>query len=391
MSHYKIIHIPLTFAKYPVHISASESNFKLIKYSVIVPTLNRPDLLKRCLCYLSRLAFDPDIYEVLVIDNGSCDKTKRTTAEFTSKIRNLRYIHCEKIGLLAARHKGLEEARGEVLCFIDDDSFVTRHWLEGLNDTFSDESVVLATGPCIPLFESEPPDWLKEFWNEVKWGRCLGTLSLLDFGFKASKISPHFVYGCNFNIRRGALTALGGFHPDGVPNNSLQFRGDGECAITNKLIFSGQNALYCPLAKIHHFVSTERMTRDYFCYRAYIQGISDSFLRLRREHGLEPSPSILNGGMAKPSKWKDSKLLAKLVEAISSYRKPIRWIRYRTELLRRGKRSADYSEYLRIRYLAGKRRQEGFLFHQREVRRNSKVREWALRKNYFGESAKMPE
>ena len=47
-----------------------------IKYSIIIPTLNHSSKLKQCLFYLSELAFEPDLFEVLVIDNGSTDDTK---------------------------------------------------------------------------------------------------------------------------------------------------------------------------------------------------------------------------------------------------------------------------------------------------------------------------
>jgi len=340
---------------------------------------------------LSQLVFDPKLYEVLVIDNGSCAETKRTTSEFAAKIGNLRYIRCENIGLLAARHKGLEEARGGILCYIDDDSFVTKHWLKGLDDAFSDESVVLVGGPCIPVYESKPPDWLKEFWNEVKWGRCLGTLSLLDFGWKILSISPHFVYGCNFNIRRDALSILGGFHPDGVPKNKLQFRGDGEGAITKKLLGSQQRAVYYPDAEIHHFVPTERMTREYFCHRAYMQGISASFTQVRREHGLEREDSIVTTGIAKASKNVGGKFRSKVKAAVPLYGAIIRWVKFRIVLYRKQRFDADYSECLRIRYLASRKRDEGFRFHQKEVKRNPKLLKWVLRDNYFGENAKMVE
>lgn len=100
-----------------------------IKYSIINPTLNQSAKLKQCLFYLSELSFDPELFEVLVVDNGSTDDTKDVSLSFEDKIKNLRYLFCKSPGLMAARHMGCDEARGEILCYIDE---VTKNWLKGI-------------------------------------------------------------------------------------------------------------------------------------------------------------------------------------------------------------------------------------------------------------------
>ena len=103
----------------------------MIKYSIIIPTLNQAANLKKCLYHLSELNFDQNFFEVLVIDNGSTDNTMFVSLLFRNKIRNLNYHFCQDPGLMAARHMGCDKAKGEVLCYIDDDSLVTTDWLSG--------------------------------------------------------------------------------------------------------------------------------------------------------------------------------------------------------------------------------------------------------------------
>ena len=108
-----------------------------IRYSVIIPTLDHSSKLNQCLFYQSELSFEPDLFEVLVIDNGSTDDTKEVSLSYNDKISNLRYIFCESPGLMATRHMGCNMANGEIFSYIDDDSLVTEDWLKRNNGAMS--------------------------------------------------------------------------------------------------------------------------------------------------------------------------------------------------------------------------------------------------------------
>ena len=58
-----------------------------IKYSVIIPTLNQSAKVKKCLFSISELSFDPDLFEVRVINNGSTDETKEISLLFQGNIK----------------------------------------------------------------------------------------------------------------------------------------------------------------------------------------------------------------------------------------------------------------------------------------------------------------
>ena len=117
-----------------------------IIYSVIIPTLNQSAKLNQCLFHLSELSFDPELFEILVVDNGSIDDTKEISLSFQNKIKHLRYLFCESPGLMAARHMGCDMANGEILCYLDDDSLVTKDWLKGISESFADEDVAMVGG-----------------------------------------------------------------------------------------------------------------------------------------------------------------------------------------------------------------------------------------------------
>lgn len=258
-----------------------------ICYSIIIPTCGRENILKRALEHLVLLDSPEEGWEVVVIDNASKDNTREVVESFKETLPNLSYYYEARPGLHFGRHLGCEKARGEILCYIDDDSFVDKGWLIGIEKAFSDKDVVMVGGPNLPEYESEPPKWLDDFWSECEYGKTNGWLSLLDFGDKEKEVSPYYIYGCNFNIRRGLFIELGGTHPDCVPKRLQRYQGDGESALSRKVLESGKVALYSPLVKIHHHVSALRITREYFYERAFYQGVADSFGGIRRDKGLD--------------------------------------------------------------------------------------------------------
>ena len=345
-----------------------------IKYSVIIPTYNRIQILKRCLQHISKITNPSEEWEILVINNNLTDNIEEVVNSYRDKLHHLRYFNEPNPGLHSGRNLGCENANGEILCYLDDDSFVSKQWLKGIEKAFADPEVVLVGGLYLPEYESEAPRWVNEFWTDTEWGKCLGILSLLDFGEEVKTILPYYVYGCNFNIRKDILLKLGGFHPDAMPKELIRFRGDGESAVSRKIEELGYKTLYHPYVKIYHLVPASRMTIDYFCWRSYLQGISDSFAKIRKGQGLYREAEAEAEEKNLPIPRKVVKIIQKKLQDVKN-------------------RIFDV-EPKEIREIRGKIRkswEDGFAFHQKEVKNDPKLLEWVLRKNYLGENGKLPE
>jgi GT2 family glycosyltransferase len=97
-----------------------------VRCSIIVPTYNRAQSLRRALNALVRLDYD-DAWEVLVVDDGSADETERVVREEFPSVRYFRFA--ENRGQWAARNLGMSEAKGDLFAFTDDDCIVGRDWL----------------------------------------------------------------------------------------------------------------------------------------------------------------------------------------------------------------------------------------------------------------------
>lgn len=344
-----------------------------IKYSIIISTLNRAVYLIKCLECLLKVDFDPNIIEVIVIDNDSTDDTKCVVDYFKDKISYLRYFFSDMPGLHTGRNLGFQKAEGDILCYIDDDSFVSKRWLKGIESAFSDSDVMMVGGPCLPEFENEPPRWLDYFWSECEFGKTLGNLSLLDFGEKLMNISPMYVNGCNFNIRKNMLAEVGGFHPDAMPRKLIRYRGDGESFVSRMLIEMGYKALYSPDVKIHHFIPASRMTTEYFQYRSYVQGISTSYAKIRMDNGVDNIELSTN--------TKNKSFLMGIIKIIKG----------KVKTLVKALNTEETEEIVKLREMFQKSSKEGFHYHQEEIKRDPKLLEWVLRENYLGENGKLPE
>src|ERR1700735_1021342 len=99
--------------------------------SIIIPTMNRATLLAGTLESVGRVVRRGAAAEIIVVDNGSTDKTRDAFNAVSEKFRGLgwRYFFEPTPGLLSGRHKGAAESHGKVLCYLDDDVLLAPDWL----------------------------------------------------------------------------------------------------------------------------------------------------------------------------------------------------------------------------------------------------------------------
>ncbi|MCA1631767.1 MAG: glycosyltransferase family 2 protein [Acidobacteria bacterium] len=95
--------------------------------SVIVPVYNDPERLLLCLQALGRQTYPQDLYEIVVVDNGSDESLDELVARSGCRAR---LCSEARPGSYAARNRGLSVARGEVIAFTDADCIPARDWIE---------------------------------------------------------------------------------------------------------------------------------------------------------------------------------------------------------------------------------------------------------------------
>jgi hypothetical protein len=84
-------------------------------------------------------------------------------------------------------------------------------------------------------------------------------------------------------VRKTVIFELGGFNPDGIGDRKrIWLRGDGECGLQEKISQRGLRIVYEPRAWLYHRIPPSRLTPEHFYWRFFLQGIQDSYVRVRQ-------------------------------------------------------------------------------------------------------------
>lgn len=113
----------------------------MIKYSVIVPAYNSINTIKDCLNALTHQSISMEDYEIIVVDDGSTDRTDNIVKKFPVK-----YLRQANQGPAAARNHGAREAKGEIILFTDSDCVPASDWIEEMVRPFEKPDIVAVKG-----------------------------------------------------------------------------------------------------------------------------------------------------------------------------------------------------------------------------------------------------
>ncbi len=109
--------------------------------SVIVPAYNAVDTIEKCLRALLDQSYPRDDYEVIVVDDGSTDRTREIVGKYPVKL-----LSQPNQGPAVARNLGVENAEGDIILFTDSDCEPARDWIEQMVKPFQDEEIVGTKG-----------------------------------------------------------------------------------------------------------------------------------------------------------------------------------------------------------------------------------------------------
>ena len=101
-----------------------------IEISIIIPVYNREKYIGRCLRSLLTQSFGVKNFEIIVIDDGSTDDTKKILNAFKEDIKIIK--NEENIGLPASLNKGIKASRGKYIVRVDSDDYVNKDFLKVL-------------------------------------------------------------------------------------------------------------------------------------------------------------------------------------------------------------------------------------------------------------------
>lgn len=206
--------------------------------SIVVPTYNREDRLRRVIDALARQVV-PVRLEVVVVSDGSTDGTHDYLAALRAPGMTVVVVEQPNSGPAAARNAGIQHASGDLVVFVDDDVVATPGLVAAhmaAHARVGDRAVVI--GPMV-----DPPDHQMSPW--VRWEQAM--LRKQYWAMKAGKYraTARQFYTGNASIRREHLVAVGGF--------DTRFRRAEDVELALRLDDAGLEFDFAPDAIGHHY------------------------------------------------------------------------------------------------------------------------------------------
>lgn len=243
-----------------------------MKLTVIVPTYNRAQSLRKTLDSLSAATLPPDFeVDVIVVDNNSTDNTSQLVQEMTRGIvaAGIRYLFEPRQGRSHAVNAGLRIADGDLISTIDDDSQIAKDWYIEVQKLFRDrwEELDFVGGKILPNLEADLPAWgepLKE-----------GALCWRDFGeheWGYDQNSP-IITGAHGIFKKSIFDTIG-FYNEALGVKGKGFLGGEDEVLYDQLMEGGFRGIYHPKLVVYHDVPARRLTKAF--YRRWLIGVGRS-------------------------------------------------------------------------------------------------------------------
>jgi len=237
--------------------------------SVVVPMYNEEENADECI--LSLIKVDYPAKEIIIVDDGSSDRTAEVVAKHP-----VRLIRLEKnVGAAAARNEGIKVAKGDFIAFTDGDCVVDKFWLRKLIRNYANQRVGGVGGP----FRNPKSGYFSNYID----------LTVLDFlsGKKILKCKVSHLATGNASFRTEILRRIGGFDPS--------FRASGEDELCLRVRKAGYDLVFEPEAVVWHKFSVLEFIKSQFRW-----GLYDFFIHVKHDKYLEICFKILVTVMSVP-------------------------------------------------------------------------------------------
>jgi glycosyltransferase involved in cell wall biosynthesis len=246
-----------------------------IRFSVVVPSRNRSLRIPGFLAALSRIDYPSEDWELVFVNNGATDDTKRVFHDSIAQM-DLRaaYVEEPRMGSNRARNAGVQTAQHDIIVFTDDDCYPSRDLLRAYRDEYAASHVGFIGGQVRLSDKSDV---------------CLSIQEQLV----SEDVTPHsflragLIHGANMSVRREILAQHGMFDPRfGVGG---KFLGASEVELLGRLSFAGVRGLYSPRPIVWH--DRGSMSRAEIAHRRhnYDVGRGAYYMRMLRNRSAAPT------------------------------------------------------------------------------------------------------
>jgi glycosyltransferase involved in cell wall biosynthesis len=213
-----------------------------LSVSIIIPALNEEKMIGRCLESIAQMDFPRDRFEVILVDNGSSDRTVGIARSFADRL-NLTILKKTGVRISALRNLGAQEARGSILAFLDADCLAPRDWLDRILELTPPQAAgIVGAHYLLP----ENSSWVGRTWHRYQEAEKSGEVSHVPAG--------------DLIMRREDFLRLGGF------DETIQTNEDYE--LCERVRAAGMNVRAFPEIGVVH-LGTAQSLRVFFRKQAW--------------------------------------------------------------------------------------------------------------------------
>lgn len=171
-------------------------------FSIIIPTYNEEQLIAGCLKSIFNIEYETGKFEVIIVDNGSSDRTIDIAQSFGVE------IFCDDTkNVSGLRNIGAQHAKGEILAFVDADCIVSETWLRNAEMYFNTPDIAAWGAPAkIP----ENATWVQKAWYIIR--KKMDSVEDVDW-----------LEAMNLFVRKKDFRTIGGFNEKLITCEDVDF------------------------------------------------------------------------------------------------------------------------------------------------------------------------
>lgn len=196
--------------------------------SIIIPTYNSIHTLKYTLQSCLNQDYPENKLEIIVVDDGSTDGTRKVVLEFPVK-----YIHQNNRGPASARNRGWMAAQGEIVCFTDSDCIPHRMWVQTLMKGFTNDDIGAVAGSYGIAN------------NNIILANCIHEEIMERHGRMPNEVCAFGSY--NVAIKRDILKKIGGF------NENYRIASGEDNDLSYRILKAGYKICFARYALVAHY------------------------------------------------------------------------------------------------------------------------------------------